>query len=110
MQIWNPDYAFAFPDLNVNGADDVAVAAAFGGPSNFADAAFGIIGDYVVWYQNASDAALARWGDYVTVRQSKRRGSWFAGFGYCTLKDSKVGIGVYQEPYYVEFARKSQTS
>ena len=109
MQIWNPDYAFAFPDLNINGAGDVAVAVAFGGPSDFADAAFGVIGDYVVWYQNASDAALDRWGDYVTVRRCGRRGSWFAGYGYFTLKDSKVGIGVYQNPYYVLFARKSQT-
>ena len=33
----------------------------------------------------------------------------FAGFGYFTKKDSKVGLGVYQEPYYLQFARKSQT-
>jgi len=109
MQIWNPDYAFAFPDLNVNGAGDVAVGVAFGGPSNYADAAFGIIGDFVVWYQNASDAALTRWGDYVTVRHSGRRESWFAGYGYFTLKDSTMGSGVYQKPYYVLFARQSQT-
>jgi hypothetical protein len=109
MQIWNPDYAFAYPDLNVNDDGDVGVGVAFGGPSNFADAAFGIIGDFVVWYQNGSDAALTRWGDYVTVRHSERRGSWFAGYGYFTLKDSTTGLGVYQKPYYVIFTRKSET-
>jgi hypothetical protein len=109
MQVWNPDYAFAFPDLNVNGAGDVAIGLAFGGPSNFADAAFGIIGDYVVWYENASDKALPRWGDYVTVRRCGRRGNWFAGYGYYTLKDSTFASGAYQKPYYVLFARQSQT-
>lgn len=108
-QIWNPDYAFAFPDVSVNGQGEVGVAVAWGGPSNYADAAFGIMGDFVVWYQDGSDAALSRWGDYVTVRQSKWRGNAFAGFGYFTKKDSKVGLGVYQEPYYLQFARKSQT-
>ena len=61
MQIWNPDYAFAFPDLNINAAGEVGVGVAFDGASDLADAAFGIIGDFVVWYQNASDAALSRW-------------------------------------------------
>jgi hypothetical protein len=109
MQIWNPDYAFAFPDLNVNAAGDVAVAVAFGGPSDFADAAFGIIGDFVVWFQNGSNAAVTRWGDYITVRRCGRRGNWFAGYGYYTVKNSKAKNGIYQTPYYVLFARKSQT-
>jgi len=109
MQIWNPDYAFAFPDLGVNAAGDVAVGVAFGGPSDFADAAFGVIGDFVVWFQNGSDAALTRWGDYITVRRCGRRGNWFAGYGYYSVKDSKAGSGVYQKPYYVLFAKKSQT-
>ncbi|MEX3969733.1 hypothetical protein [Paraburkholderia caribensis] len=107
MQVWNPDYAFAYPDLNVNHRGDVAIAVAFGGPNNFADAAFGILGDYVVWYQNASDTALPRWGDYVTVRPCRRNANWFAGFGYYTLNDAS--IGAYQEPYCVMFARKSDT-
>jgi hypothetical protein len=70
MQIWNPDYAFAYPDLSVNAAGDVAVGVAFGGSSDFADAAFGIIGDFVVWFQNASDAVVKRWGDYITIRRA----------------------------------------
>ena len=88
---------------------DVAVGVAFGGPSDFADAAFGVIGDFVVWFQNGSDAALTRWGDYITVRRCGRRGNWFAGYGYYSVKDSKAGGGVYQKPYYVLFAKKSQT-
>jgi hypothetical protein len=109
MQIWNPDYAFAYPDLSVNAAGDVAVAVGFGGPSDFADAAFGIIGDFVVWFQNASDAVVKRWGDYITIRRCGRRGNWFAGYGYYSVKDSKAAGGVYQKPYYLLFARKSQT-
>ncbi|SEF12576.1 hypothetical protein SAMN05444161_8791 [Rhizobiales bacterium GAS191] len=109
MQVWNPDYAFAFPDLSVNGQGEIALGVGWGGPSNFADAAFGIIGDFVVWYQDGSDAALTRWGDFVTVTQSKWHGNSFSGFGYFSKKDSKVGLKVYQEPYYVLFARKSQS-
>jgi hypothetical protein len=52
---------------------------------------------------------FTRWGDYISVRRSGRRGSWFGGFGYYSVKDSKAGGGVYQKPYYVFFARKSQT-
>lgn len=105
MQIWNSDYAFAFPDLNVNETGDVGIAIAFGGPSNFADAAFGILGDFVVWYQNASNTAVSRWGEYVTVRRSGRRRTWFAGYGYYTLEDSKIGIGVYP-PWVIEHQRR----
>lgn len=110
MQIWNNDYAFAYPTLNTNSMDEVGVGVAFGGEHDFADAAFGIIGDFVVWYMNASDTTVKRWGDFITTRRCKRRPDWFAGFGYYTLKDASVTKWkVYQKPYYVLFSRKSRT-
>jgi hypothetical protein len=44
---------------------------AFGGTNDYSDAAFGIIGDFVVWYQDASNTTADRWGDFITVRPSK---------------------------------------
>jgi hypothetical protein len=73
MQIWNPDYAFAYPDLSVNAAGDVAVGVAFGGSSDFADAAFGIIGDFVVWFperERCSSEALGRLYHHSSLRET----------------------------------------
>src|SRR5262249_55429828 len=47
MQVWNPDYAFGYAALATNSANEVALAVAWSGPHDEADAAFGIIGDYV---------------------------------------------------------------
>ena len=64
MQIWNPDYAFAYPALAVSSKDEVGVILGWGGASNHANCAMGIIGDFVVWYQNGSTRTVKRYGDY----------------------------------------------
>jgi hypothetical protein len=69
--------------------------------------AAGILGDYVVWFQNGSDTTTARWGDFTTVRRAGRNRSLFAGFAYYTKKDTSRTSGYYFDPYYVVFGRQS---
>ena len=72
MQVWNRNHAFAYPVLNVNGTGEIALGVGFGGPPMNPDSAFGIIGDFVVWFVNGSDRALTRWGDYLAIRRDGR--------------------------------------
>ena len=72
MQIWNPDYAFAYPALAVSSKDEVGVILGWGGASNHANCAMGIIGDFVVWFQNGSTRTVKRYGDYLTTRPAER--------------------------------------
>jgi hypothetical protein len=50
LQVWNPDCAFAYPSLAVNARGDVGIVLAWGGKNDNANAAAGILGDYVVWF------------------------------------------------------------
>jgi hypothetical protein len=107
LQVWNPDYAFAYPSLNVNARGEVGIVLAWGGKNDNANAAAGILGDFVVWFQNGSDTTTARWGDFTTVRRAGRNRSLFAGFAYYTKKDTSRTSGYYFDPYYVVFGRQS---
>jgi hypothetical protein len=107
MQVWNSAHAFAYPVLNVNGRGEIAIGVGFGGPPMNPDSAFGIIGDFVVWFVNGSDRALTRWGDYLAIRRDGRSNDLFAGFGYFTMNTTKTTAGYLFNPYYVRFGRKS---
>ena len=107
MQVWNPDYAFAYPSLNVNARGEVGIVLAWGGKNDHANAAAGILGDFVVWYRNGSDITTKRWGDFTTVRMAGRNRSLFAGFAYYTKKDTSRTSGYYFDPYYLVFGRQS---
>jgi hypothetical protein len=105
--IWNNDYAFAYPCLATNDRAEVGITLGWGGANNFyAQAAVGILGDFVVWYPELSDVATTRWGDYVTARQASPQTGMFAGFGYAILKDSSAA-GFRFDPYYILFGRNS---
>jgi hypothetical protein len=107
IQIWNPDYAFAYPALSRNSRGEIGIILGWGGKKNDADAAMGILGDYVVWYRDGSNITTSRWGDFVTVRPAQRQRGKFAGFGYYTLADKADVTKCYYNPYYVLFGRKS---
>lgn len=107
IQVWNADYAFAYPALARNAKGEIGIILGWGGKKNDADAACGILGDYVVWYRNGSDTTTMRWGDFVTVRPARRNEGMFAGFGYYTLVDAADKAKCYYHPYYVLFGRKS---
>ena len=116
-QIWNPDHAFAYPSLATNVADEVGIALAWGGGKKYyASTAVGILGDFVVWYSEASDATDAtntgansngRWGDYVTCRQADPNGNLYSGTGYAVIKKTPPATGTQFNPRYVLFGRQS---
>ncbi|HME25829.1 MAG TPA: hypothetical protein VKI44_31600 [Acetobacteraceae bacterium] len=107
FSIWNNDYAFAYPALATNDQGEVGIALAWGGKTFDANSAVGILGDFVVWYPEASTFSTTRWGDYVSVRQASPQTSLFAGFAYAILKDTTTTAGFRFDPYYLLFGRNS---
>lgn len=105
--IWNNDYAFAYPALATNSQGEVGIALAWGGKTFDANSAVGILGDFVVWYPEASTFSTTRWGDFVTARQASPQTNLFAGFAYAIIKDSTKTAGYYFDPYYLLFGRNS---
>ena len=106
-QVWNDDYAFAYGCLAVGRDGDLGYGVGVGGPADFPNACFGILGDHVVYFRDTSTVTAvgdgeARWGDYITVRPSWSDSRRFAAFGYWTTKD---GGGGQQHPYYLSYGR-----
>lgn len=106
-QIWNNDYAFAYPSLCTNENNEVGISLAWGGKQNYGNHAVGILGDFVVWYPELSDAANARWGDYVSVRRNSPNGRLYDASGYAVLKNTPPTPGQRSDPYYIQFGRDS---
>lgn len=117
-QIWNPDFAFGYPSLAINTDSEVGISLAWGGGSKFfASFAVGILGDFVVWFSEASTATDAtnsgagsngRWGDYVTCRQAHPNTNLFSGTGYAVLQNTPPAASTQYNPRYILFGRKSQ--
>jgi hypothetical protein len=130
--VWNADHAYAYPSLVTNSDNEVGISLAWGGGTTFYGShAVGILGDFVVWYGDASDATVlrkkvdangnvvtdsagnpvidtTRFGDYVHVRLAQPDTRYFGAFGYAVKKDAsvaapEVGKFVYS---YVEFGRQ----
>jgi hypothetical protein len=130
--VWNPDHAYCYPSLATNSDGEVGISLAWGGGTTlFGSHAVGILGDWVVWYGDASDVTVlrkqigddgkvvkdakgnpviapTRFGDYLHVRLAQPDPRWFGAFGYAVKKDASVpapeaGKFVY---YYVEFGRE----
>jgi hypothetical protein len=53
-QVWHPDYAYAYGCLAVGPKGEIGYGVAVGGKTTFPNACFGILGDYVVYYRDAS--------------------------------------------------------
>ena len=56
--IWNSAYAFSYPALNTDPSGSIGVSVAFAGPSNYPSSTVGYIGDFVVYYVEASTVSL----------------------------------------------------
>jgi hypothetical protein len=104
-QIWNDNYAFAFPSLATNGQGEVGISLAWGGNNDWGNHAVGFLGDFVVWFPEASDTAITRWGDYVSVRRNVPDSSLFDASGYAVLKQTPPATGIRFDPYYIQFGR-----
>lgn len=103
-QVWNPDYAFAYCCLAVGRDGEIGYGVAVGGKSDYPNSCFGILGDYVVYFRDASDATPGadsepRWGDYITARPSVADARRFAAFGYYVSKTDG------QRPFYLSYGR-----
>jgi hypothetical protein len=106
-QIWNNDYAFAYPSLSTNESGEVGISLAWGGNANFGNHAVGILGDFIVWYPELSDAANPRWGDYVSVRRNAPNDRLWDASGYAVFKNTAPATGNRFDPYYIQFGRDS---
>ena len=109
MQIWNANYAFAYPSLTTNSDGEVGISCAWGGGSNYGSHVVGIIGDFVLWYGEASDrtstaVSPTRFGDYLHVRLAHPDTRFFCGFGYAVHTVSANESANY---LYVEFGRNT---
>jgi hypothetical protein len=104
-QIWNDDYAFAFPSLATNAGGEVGISLAWGGNQDWGNHAVGFLGDFIVWFPEASDTAITRWGDYVSVRRNAPDSNMFDASGYAVLKQTPPATGTRFDPYYLQFGR-----
>jgi hypothetical protein len=107
-QVWNPDYAFAYGCLAVGrDNEEIAYGVTVGGPHDYPNSCFGILGDFVVYFRDTSTATPdatkePRWGDYLTVRPSVFEQGRYAAFGY--YADGPTNAAV-QRPFYLNYGR-----
>jgi hypothetical protein len=107
FQIWNPDYAFAYPNFGVNARDEVGVILGWGGSQNHANCAMGIIGDFIVWFRDDSTRTVQRYGDYLTTRRGRRNRSLFGAWGYFVTEVPGDPSSCTYNPYYARYGRAS---
>jgi hypothetical protein len=105
MQIWNNDYAFAYPCFATNTDNEVGVSLLWGGVTTEASHAAGFMGDFVVYYPRLSNTTNARNGDYVTIRRYNSNGSWFDAAGYTIQNNPSPPGGSFTDVHYILFGR-----
>ena len=101
QEIWNANYAFAYPAFGVNANNDIGMSLEWGGGGNYENHVAGFWGDYVVYATTNSSVGTTRFGDYVTIRPYTPDTKRFAAFGY-----GITGSGV--DTHYVVFSRPGQ--
>jgi hypothetical protein len=109
MQVWNAAYAFAYPDLTTNSNNEVGISCGWGGGTNYGSHVVGILGDFVLWYGEASDrtstaVSPTRFGDYLHVRLAHPDTRFFSAFGYAV--HGVTGGGESANYLYTEFGRE----
>ena len=101
QQIWNPDYAFAYPAFGIDANNDIGMSLEWGGGGNYENHVVGFWGDFIVYSTTASNIGTGRYGDYVTIRPYGPDTKRFAAFGY---GQQKTGF----DTHYVVFSRPGQ--
>ena len=99
MQIWNPDFAFAYPNFETNAEGQLGMMVAFGGGTFNASSGVGVWGDFVIYYPRLSNLSRNNYGHYHTSRRSGAEGMQWVGAGYTHQADGSV------LPYYLRFSR-----
>jgi hypothetical protein len=114
VQIWNPDYAFAYPALATNFCTgEVGLSFEFGGGGNYENHVVGFWGDFVAYITTGSNVGSTRFGDYVSIRQAPLTaadpGNLFTAFGYGRNSVPPPGTGATSDVHYVLFGRPSSS-
>ncbi len=115
VQVWNPDYAFAYPALSTNACtSEVGMSFEFGGGGNYENHVVGFWGDFVAYTTTASNVGTNRFGDYVTIRRAPptegNPGNLFAAFGYgLNSVPAPKKAGVQTDVHYVLFGRPASS-
>lgn len=110
VQIWNPDYAFAFPAFSTNASGDLGMSLEWGGNQNWGNNAVGIWGDFIVWYPELSDTAITRNGDFLACRRASPNSTLWDASGYAVKKNSSFTTGYLFDVYYIQFGRNSNVN
>lgn len=97
MQIWNPDFAFAYPYFETNNKQQIGMITAFGGGAFNASCGVGVWGDFVIYYPRLSQVSKTNYGHYITTRRSGSNGSEWVASGYTYEADGSV------LPFYVRY-------
>jgi hypothetical protein len=98
MQVWNPDFAFAYPYFEINNQGKIGMITAFGGGTFNSSSGVGVWGDFVIYYPRLSSLSNNNYGHYHTVRRSGSNFSEWVGAGYTYENDGTI------LPYYVRFS------
>ena len=101
--------------MTTNSNNEVGISLAWGGGKSFGSHAVGILGDFVVWFGEASQKTSAvssptRFGDYLHVRIAHPDTRFFSAFGYAIEKDATVAPPEKADYLYVEFGREAVPS
>ena len=99
MQIWNPDFAFAYPYFEMNAEGQLGMIVAFGGPPLESSSGVGVWGDFVIYYPRLSGSSRANYGHYHTARRAGPKATEWVGAGYIRETDGTI------VPYYIRFSR-----
>lgn len=99
MQIWNPDFAFAYPYFETNAEGELGMIVAFGGGPFNASSGVGVWGDFVIYYPRLSSSSRNNYGHYHTARRAGSNSMKWVGAGYTRLNDGS------NQPYYIRFSR-----
>jgi hypothetical protein len=110
VQIWNNDYAFAYPALATNlCTSEVGLSFEYGGNGNYENHVVGFWGDFVAYSTTGSNSGTDRFGDYVTIRRAPLTdadpGNLFHAFGFGVNAVPPPGSGKQSDIHYVSFGR-----
>lgn len=110
VQIWNNDYAFAYPALETNACTgEVGLSLEYGGNGNYENHVVGFWGDFIVYITTGTNVGTTRFGDYVTLRRepvtNANPGNLFSAYGYGLNSIPPPGSGTMTDIRHVLFGR-----
>jgi len=114
VQIWNNNYAFAYPALATNFCTgEVGLSFEFDGNGNYENHVVEFWGDFVAYITTGTNVDTNRYGDYVSIRQAPatadNSGNLFSAFGYGLNTVPPPKTGTQTDVHYVLFGRPASS-